>query len=218
MNKVHRLSERSTGINAGKREDNKTYIMNKFKFNIINKCHKERIFEEKTLRQKLFKAQGYNYLKDKYKYCTYLHYYDTEIYPFYIGSGTMLRAFSFRNKDRNTHWVDKVKDISKIKVVIYKFDITKDEAKKYEQELIAKYSEFNCLCNVKRTDIKLLNYKIDNDVDKRNWACFDLKGNHIKTFHTIEEAAKEYFTYESIIKRCAKKDIVFRGIIKWRKI
>ena len=210
MNKVHRLSERSTGNYTGKREDNKTYIMNKFNFNIINK--------KESLKQKLFREQGYDYVTDKYKYCTYIHYYNNEKYPFYIGSGTMQRAFSFNNKDRTIHWNNKVKDINKLKVIIYKFDITKNEAKKYEQKLIAYYNKFNCLCNSRCIDIKLTSYKIDNDINKRNWACFDLKGNHIKTFHTLKEAAEEYLTYENIIKTCAKKDTIFRGIIKWRKI
>ena len=210
MNKVHRLSERSTGINAGKREDNKTYIMNNFDFNITNK--------KESLRQKLFREQGYDYLTDKYKYCTYIHYYDNEQYPFYIGSGTMLRAFNFNSTGRTVHWNNKVKDINKLKVVIYKFDISKKEALKYEQELISKYIEYNCLCNIKNTNIKYIDYKINNTVDKRNWACFDLKGNHIKTFETLKDAAKEYLTYESVIKRCAKENKVFRGIIKWVKI
>lgn len=210
MNKVHRLSERSTGVIAGKKEDNKTYIMNKFNFQIAVK--------KESLREKLFREKGYNYKTDKYKICTYLHYYADEKYPFYIGSGTMQRAFSFLKNDRTCHWVDKVKDISKLNVIIYKFDITKNEAKQLEQELISKYSEFNCLCNVRITDKNLIQYKLDNNVDKRNWACFDLKGNHIKTFNTLKEAAEEYLTFESIIKRCAKNDKVFRGIIKWVKI
>lgn len=210
MNKVHRLSERSTGIITGKKEDNKTYIMNKFNFQTAVK--------KESLREKLFREKGYNYKTDKYKICTYLHYYADEKYPFYIGSGTMQRAFSFLKNDRTCHWFDKVKDISKLNVVIYKFDITKNEAKQLEQELISKYSEFNCLCNIRITDKNLIQYKLDNDVDKRNWACFDLKGNHIKTFNTLKEAAEEYLTFESIIKRCAKNDKVFRGIIKWVKI
>ena len=210
MNKVHRLSERSTGIIAGKKEDNKTYIMNKFNFQIVVK--------KESLREKLFREKGYNYKTDKYKICTYLHYYADEKYPFYIGSGTMQRAFSFLKHDRTCHWIDKVKDISKLNVVIYKFDITKNEAKQLEQELISKYSEFNCLCNVRITDKNLIQYKLDNNIDKRNWACFDLKGNHIKTFNTLKEATEEYLTFESTIKRCAKNDIVFRGIIKWIKI
>lgn len=210
MNKVHRLSERSTGFNAGKREDNKTYIMNNFSFNIVNK--------KESLRQKLFREQGYDYLTDKYKCCTYIHYYDNEQYPFYIGSGTMLRAFSFNSNERNIHWNDKVKDVNKLRVVIYKFNISKKKAREYEEELINKYSKYNCLCNIKNTNVKYADYKINHTVDKRNWACFDLKGNHIKTFETLKDAAEEYLTYESTIKRCAKEDKIFRGIIKWVKI
>lgn len=32
--------------------------------------------------------------KDKYRICTYIHYYDNETVPFYIGQGTLNRAFN----------------------------------------------------------------------------------------------------------------------------
>lgn len=204
--KVHRLSERSTGSNAGKREDNN----NLFNFSCTNK--------KESLREKLFREQGYDYLKDKYKICTYLHYYSNEKYPFYIGSGTMQRAFTFNKNDRTIHWKDKVTDITKVKVVIYKFNITKKEAQYYEELLINKYIKYNCLCNVRISDTNYIKYKLEHNIDKRNWACFDLQGNHIKTFRTLKEAAKEYLTQEGTILRCAKNNIAFRGIIKWVKI
>lgn len=184
--------------------------MNDFKFNICNK--------KESLRERLFREQGYDYLKDKFKYCTYIHYYNNEKYPFYIGSGTMQRAFNFNKNERNKQWCDKVIDINKIKVFIYKFDISKAKAKEYEESLISKYSKYNCLCNIRNTNVDYIKYKINKDVDKKNWACFDLKGNHIKTFECIEDAAIEYLTTTSKIKKCAKNNIAFRSIIKWIKI
>ena len=44
--------------------------MNNFKFKPVNK--------KESLQEKLFREQGYNYKIDKYKICTYLHYYDNE--------------------------------------------------------------------------------------------------------------------------------------------
>lgn len=184
--------------------------MNPFNFNIISK--------EKPDIKSLFTRKGYIYSKDRFRICTYLHYYDNEKYPFYIGSGTLLRAFDFNRHCRTKHWNDKVKDFTKIDVIIYKVDITKKEAQLYEEQLISKYIDYNCLCNIRNTDIKYAKYKINHTVDKRNWACFDLNGRHIKTFETLEDAAKEYLTYPSIIKRCAKNNTNFRGIIKWVKI
>lgn len=210
MNKVHRLSERSTGNNAGKREDNKNYIMNPFGFKVVS---------NKNIDTKsLFIRKGYSYSKDRFRICTYLHYYNNEKYPFYIGSGTLLRAFDFIRNHRTIYWNDKVKDCNKIDVVIYKIDITKKEAQLYEEQLINKYIDYNCLCNIRNTNINYSKYKINHTVDKRNWACFDLQGKHIKTFETLENAAKEYLTYPSVIKRCAKENTIFRGIIKWIKI
>ena len=61
-------------------------------------------------------------LKDLNRICVYLHYYDKEQNPFYVGQGSVRRAFSFTS--RNKLWKEKVIDITKVKVNIFKIDIT----------------------------------------------------------------------------------------------
>lgn len=161
---------------------------------------------------------GFNYCKDRFRICTYIHYYDNEIYPFYIGQGTLQRAFSVVRKERTKGWNNKVKDLNLLKVVIYRIDITKNESLKYEKDLIAKYINTNNLVNCRITKEEVNKYKIQDDVNKKDIACFDLKGNHIKTFTSLKDAAYEYFTSESIIAKCIKNNKKFRGIIYWKKI
>lgn len=60
-------------------------------------------------------------LKDLNRICVYLHYYDKEQNPFYVGQGSIRRAFSFTS--RNKLWKEKVIDITKVKVNIFKIDI-----------------------------------------------------------------------------------------------
>lgn len=77
------------------------------------------------------------HLNDLNRICVYLHYYDNEINPFYVGQGSINRAFSFSR--RNKLWKEKVIDITKVKVNIFKIDITIEESIKIEKELIDGY-------------------------------------------------------------------------------
>lgn len=87
-------------------------------------------------------------LKDLNRICVYLHYYDKEQNPFYVGQGSIRRAFSFTS--RNKLWKEKVIDITKVKVNIFKIDITIEESIQLEKELIDKYKRIEnggCLVN-----------------------------------------------------------------------
>lgn len=79
---------------------------------------------------------GYH-LEDYNRQCVYLHYYDNEEQPFYVGQGTIGRAFAFAK--RTTNYYNKVKDVNLIKVKIHSIDITPNEGIKIETELISKY-------------------------------------------------------------------------------
>lgn len=104
-------------------------------------------------------------LKDLNRICVYLHYYDKEQNPFYVGQGSVRRAFSFTS--RNKLWKEKVIDITKVKVNIFKIDITIEESIQLEKELINKYKRIEnggCLVN-------------GNDGDTCIGKCNSEKGN-----------------------------------------
>lgn len=82
-------------------------------------------------------SQGYNTC-DLNRICVYEHYYNNENKPFYVGQGTIRRAFTLTTS-RNVGWRNKVKDVSLVKVRIVSIDITIDESIKLETKLIAKY-------------------------------------------------------------------------------
>lgn len=88
------------------------------------------------------KSLGYT-TNDLNRICVYLHYYEEEKEPFYVGQGNLSRAFVFTRKLRNKSWNDKVKDISKIKVEIYKIDIDIETSIELEKELILKYGRLD---------------------------------------------------------------------------
>ena len=96
------------------------------------------------------KDLGYS-TKDLNRICVYLHYYEDEELPFYVGQGSILRAFVFTRNLRNKSWNNKVLDISKVKVKIHSIDIDIENSIKIEKELIQKYGRLDlntgCLTN-----------------------------------------------------------------------
>jgi hypothetical protein len=93
-------------------------------------------------------SQGFH-TEDYKRICVYAHYYDNEEFPFYIGSGTLGRAFAIDNR-RTPSYFQKAKDTNLIKIKILKLDITKEESIDLEEEYIKKYGlieEGGCLIN-----------------------------------------------------------------------
>ena len=178
----------------------------KFSCSIINK---ERVSPTKDRRINKIKStkdkatinnSGYYYTKDKNKICVYFHYYNDEKYPFYIGEGTLSRAYRFSS--RNNEWKDKVEDISLVRVVIYKFDISKEEAIIIEEDLIKKYRKYNCLVNIS-------NGVGAKDLHKNNKNCIsivelDINDNFICEYSSAKEAANIYNICSSTITKCCK--------------
>ena len=81
---------------------------------------------------------GYH-LEDYERQCVYEHYYNNENKPFYIGQGTLQRAFVFSGNRRNNVYNNYAKDINLIKVNIIAIDITPQQGIEFEKQLIAKY-------------------------------------------------------------------------------
>lgn len=79
------------------------------------------------------------HLEDYDRQCVYEHYYNNEEKPFYVGQGTLQRAFVLKGSRRNTLYNNYAKDINLIKVKIIAIDITSNEGIIIEKELIKKY-------------------------------------------------------------------------------
>ena len=85
---------------------------------------------------------GYH-LEDYNRHVVYEHYYDNEILPFYVGEGTLQRAFVLKGNRRTKYYNDKAKDINLIHVKIVAIDVSTEEALKLETELINKYKRMS---------------------------------------------------------------------------
>lgn len=85
---------------------------------------------------------GYH-LEDYNRHVVYEHYYDNEELPFYVGEGTLQRAFVLGGNRRTSYYNEKAKDINLITVKIVAIDISTEEAIKLETELIDKYKRMS---------------------------------------------------------------------------
>ncbi len=77
-------------------------------------------------------------IKD-YAIKVYQGYYGDEDKPFYVGQGTLQRAFVFSGNRRNSRYNEKAINVDLIKVEIVEIDITPDRGVQLEKELVAKY-------------------------------------------------------------------------------
>lgn len=147
--------------------------------------------------------QGYH-LEDYKRIVVYEHYYDNEILPFYVGSGTLGRAFYLSGPRRCIQYNNKVKDINKVKVKIIAIDIDKKEAVDLEKKLWQKYKrecEGGCLVNT------IPGGKGGNNGQKfytRAIERIDNFGRVIESFSSIKEAANKYFLDASSISKICK--------------
>lgn len=115
-----------------------------FSNKIIAKCESQQRFghRKSTTSQNKEKDTPIKYgyhLEDYERQCVYEHYYNGEEKPFYIGQGTLQRAFVFSGNRRNSNYNNYAKDINLIKVNIIAIDVTSEEGIRLEKELIAKY-------------------------------------------------------------------------------
>ena len=144
-----------------------------------------------TTSQNKFKDVPINHgyhLEDYNRHVVYEHYYNNEELPFYVGEGTLQRAFVLSGNRRNSYYNEKAKDINLIKVKIVAIDVSDEEALKLETELINKYgkiSEGGSLVNV---DYKRGGGKREALVKKVYQ--FDIFGNFIKEYDSIMDASR----------------------------
>lgn len=158
---------------------------------------------------------GYH-LEDYNRRVVYAHYYDNEDKPFYIGEGTLQRAFVLTGNRRTKYYNDYAKDINKIRVKILHIDVSLEEALKLEHELIDTYkriSDGGSLINVDynrggghRDSLEKAIYQFDKD------------GNFIKEYKSISDASKVLSINHSSIGSCCvrRKAHHYAGGFLWR--
>ena len=123
------------------------YICIKFKYNIMPIID-FKIANKKIISKETPKTHGFS-IKDYNRICVYAHYYNNEINPFYIGQGTIARAFAFSNNIRNKSWKNKVKQKELIHVEIINIDITIEESIKTALKNQFGYSQNSLFTNMK---------------------------------------------------------------------
>lgn len=121
--------------------------------------------------------------KDIKRQCVYFHYYNNKL--FYIGQGTIKRAYNFNKFERTSKWHSIAKDINNVNVVIKHIDISFEESIMLEKEYIDKYKPIaNIINGITITDsvwdIKLQNVKIER---------LDLNNNVIGEYDSVKDAA-----------------------------
>ena len=144
---------------------------------------------------------GYH-TEDYKRHCVYEHYYDNEELPFYVGKGTIHRAFVLKGDRRTSYYNDKVKDINLVKVKIVAIDVTTEEALSLETELINKYkriSDGGSLINIDYKRGGGLRTCLEKPVYQ-----FTIWGEFIAEYKSINEASRQLNIDPVCISSCCR--------------
>lgn len=144
---------------------------------------------------------GYH-LEDYNRHVVYEHYYDNEELPFYVGEGTLQRAFVLCGTKRTSYYNEKAKDINLITVKIVAIDISIEEAIKLETKLIDKYkrmSDGGSLINVDYKRGGGLRTSLEKPVYQ-----FTIWGKFIAEYKSVAEAARILGLNQANIGSCCK--------------
>lgn len=144
---------------------------------------------------------GYH-LEDYDRHVVYEHYYNNEEFPFYVGEGTLQRAFVLGGNRRTSYYNEKAKDINLIKVKIIAIDITTEEAIKLETELINKYkriSDGGSLINIDYKRGGGLRISLEKPVYQ-----FTIWGEFIAEYRSAAEASRVLGLNMANICNCCK--------------
>lgn len=147
-------------------------------------------------------THGYH-LEDYKRRVVYEHYYADEQLPFYVGTGTLDRAFYFNGPRRHKEYIDKVKDINLIHVKIIAIDIDEIDAINLEKELCYKYK----LCQDGGTLVNVqYGGRGGSRIKTNNKAIYqiDKNGNIVREFSSTKKAAYTLFIDPSSITKVLK--------------
>lgn len=145
---------------------------------------------------------GYH-LEDYERQCVYLHYYDNEDKPFYVGQGTIQRAFVLCGTRRNDSYNKKAIDINKIRVEIVAIDITPQEGVELETELIKKYkfdSDGGSIVNI-------VNGGRGGKTHSTPVIQYNMSGEKLRVFNSIKEACDAVNGDSASIAKCCKNNL-----------
>ncbi|MBQ3306892.1 MAG: hypothetical protein IJG68_01730 [Bacilli bacterium] len=158
---------------------------------------------------------GYH-LEDYNRHVVYEHYYDNEEVPFYVGEGTLQRAFVLCGNRRTSHYNEKAKDINLIKVKIVAIDVSTKEALELETKLINKYKRISDGGSLINVDYKRGGGR-RKSLERRIYQ-YDIKGNLLTSYCSAAEAERITGIKASNISLCAKghKAHNTAGGYKWR--
>lgn len=161
----------------------------------------------KTTSQNKFKdtpiKHGYH-LEDYNRQVAYLHYYNNEEKPFYVGTGTLQRAFVIGGSRRHEEYNKKVQDINLVKVKIIAIDITEEEGILIEKEYCNKYGTIEnggCLVNI---ILGGRGGKVSNKTSHRPICRIDKFGQIVEKFGSAREAANKLNLDASQITKVCK--------------
>lgn len=192
-----------------------------------------------NIRIKKDVPSNYGYtLNDLNRICVYSHVYNNENKPFYIGQGSIQRAFNFTN--RNKSWHNKAIDVSKVKVNILHIDISIEESIKIETELIKQYGRLDdntgCLVNGNDGDTSIgqkgeLNYFFNKHFYKEQNSNYgnkynknpnsipviqiDILGNIVKEWSSATEASEIGGFHAGCIAKCCNKERRLHKMYQW---
>ena len=166
---------------------------NKFKISPIvstNKCqrfgHRKITTSSNKIKDTPIKY-GYH-LEDYNRHVVYEHYYNNENLPFYVGEGTLQRAFVLCGNRRTTSYNNKAKDINLIKVNIVAIDITIEKAIELETKLIDKYKRISDGGSLVNVDYKR-GGGLRKSLEKKVYQ-FTIWGDFIAEYKSIAEASR----------------------------
>lgn len=151
-------------------------------------------------------SHGYH-LEDYDRQCMYLHYYGDEDKPFYVGQGTLQRAFVFSGNRRNSRYNEKAINVDLIKVEIVEIDITPDRGVQLEKELVAKYKlieDGGTLTNIIRGGRGGSLGSCSNNPNAKPVIQLNIYGEFIKEWGSVIEAAKALQIDSSAIAKCCR--------------
>ena len=158
---------------------------------------------------------GYH-TEDYNRHVVYEHYYNNEELPFYVGEGTLGRAFVLCGNRRNSEYNNKAKDINLIRVNIVAIDVSLEEALDLETKLINKYKRISDGGSLVNVDYRRGGGRRES-LEKKVYQ-FTIDNTLITSYRSESEAERTTGIKASNISLCAKghKNYNTAGGYKWR--